>query len=121
MRILAEAIASALTDSELQKWLIEHDGDPLGMSHSEFARFVRREAGGGSADRRGRLKEQGQSDTPGPSSSKLGLMLADGTDAVDAPAGDRPMEPRAVQSPGATVSRLHRRQRAMGPVPVPAR
>jgi tripartite-type tricarboxylate transporter receptor subunit TctC len=42
--ILAEAIASALTDPELQKWLIEHDGDPLGMSHAEFARFVRMEA-----------------------------------------------------------------------------
>jgi tripartite-type tricarboxylate transporter receptor subunit TctC len=44
VRVLAEAIASALTDPELQKWLIEHDGDPLGMSHSEFAGFVRREA-----------------------------------------------------------------------------
>jgi tripartite-type tricarboxylate transporter receptor subunit TctC len=44
VRVLAEAIAWALTDPELQKWLIEHDGDALTMSQSEFARFVRREA-----------------------------------------------------------------------------
>jgi tripartite-type tricarboxylate transporter receptor subunit TctC len=44
VHILAEAIASALTDPEFQKWLIQHDGDPLAMSQSEFARFVRGEA-----------------------------------------------------------------------------
>lgn len=44
VRVLAEAIASALIDPELQKWLLGHDGDPLAMSQPEFAWFVRREA-----------------------------------------------------------------------------
>lgn len=43
VRVLAEAIASVLTDPELQKWLIGRDAYPLAMSQSEFARFVRRE------------------------------------------------------------------------------
>lgn len=43
VRVLSEAVSSALTDPELRKWLIERDGDPLAMSQSEFALFVRRE------------------------------------------------------------------------------
>jgi len=44
VRVLAEAIRSALEDPQLRDWLTEHDADPFDMSQSEFAMFMRREA-----------------------------------------------------------------------------
>ncbi len=44
VRVLAEAIGSALTEPGLRSWLTEHDADPFAMSQSEFALFVRSEA-----------------------------------------------------------------------------
>jgi tripartite-type tricarboxylate transporter receptor subunit TctC len=44
VRVLAEAIGSALEEPELRSWLTEHDAEPFAMSQSEFALFVRSEA-----------------------------------------------------------------------------
>lgn len=44
VRVLAEAIGSALEEPELRSWLTEHDAEPFAMSQSEFVLFVRSEA-----------------------------------------------------------------------------
>jgi tripartite-type tricarboxylate transporter receptor subunit TctC len=37
---LSEDIARALAEPDLRGWLVEHDGDPMRMSQSDFASFV---------------------------------------------------------------------------------
>jgi tripartite-type tricarboxylate transporter receptor subunit TctC len=40
---IAEDLASTLAQPDMHEWLIAHDGDPMRMTQSEFARFVRAE------------------------------------------------------------------------------
>lgn len=37
---LSEDIARVLAEPDLRGWLVEHDGDPMRMGHSEFASYV---------------------------------------------------------------------------------
>ena len=41
---LSEDIARVLAEPDLRAWLVEHDGDPMRMSQSEFASFVLKES-----------------------------------------------------------------------------